>query len=207
MFSELTTHDLPSRPALFQSMYHDRKAIFVDRLKWNLQHDGQQERDQFDNEIARYLVLHDPKTEQHLASVRLLPTTRPHLMSELFPHLCEDGVPTGPQIWEITRLIISPGVMRRDRLTYRNMLVRALIEYAVLTGIQKYTCVCEIDFLSQLLAGGWRCTPLGLPQSVGGSLAGALLIHIEPDTLSRTRASWRFDSPVFRFDATGALAA
>src|SRR5690606_27805315 len=116
-------------------------------------------------------------------------------------------VPCGPKIWEITRLVVSPRVGRSDRLMIRNMLGRAMIEYGQLVGIEKYTAVCEIGFLSQLLASGWRCDPLGLPQKVGKSMIGVLLIHNDLDSLSRTRAAWRFESPALRLTVREKLAA
>src|SRR5690242_6135136 len=73
---------------LCDSMFRDRKAVFIDRLGWNLQTiDGNREIDQFDTPDAVYVV--EANAEQrHLASLRLLPTTKPHLMSEVFPFLC-----------------------------------------------------------------------------------------------------------------------
>ena len=207
MIRHMTVRDRKSCPRLFRSMHEDRKQVFVDKLKWDLRHDGVSEQDQYDTPYAQYLILRDEANSEHLGSVRLLPTTRGHILGDVFPFLCSDGVPSGPEIWEITRLVVSPRANRRDRLTIRNMLGRAMIEYGQLTGIEKYTAVCEIGFLSQLLASGWRCDPLGLPQKLGRSTIGALLIHNDRDSLSRTRAAWRFESPALRLMDREQLAA
>ena len=49
-------------------------------------------------------------------------------------------------------------------------------------GIDTYTGVAEIAWLQQILAFGWRCRPLGLPQLVDGRMLGALAIAITPKT-------------------------
>jgi N-acyl-L-homoserine lactone synthetase len=93
---------------LVDTMYRDRKRVFVDLLRWDLDHDGYHERDRFDDEHADYIILKDSKTGEHRASMRLLHTERPHLLSEIFADLCERDVPTGPNIREITRFCGAP---------------------------------------------------------------------------------------------------
>ena len=207
MIRHMTRRDRKFCPRLFQSMHEDRKQVFVDLLNWDIDHDGRYEQDEYDTADAQYLILQDKDTAEHLGSVRLLPTTRGHILGDVFPFLCDADVPCGSDVWEITRLVVSPRVGRQDRLMIRNMLGRAMIEYGHLAGIKKYTAVCEIGFLSQLLASGWRCDPLGLPQKVGTSMVGALLIHNDADSLARTRAAWRFESPALRLEDRAQLAA
>lgn len=198
MIQHLKRTDASALPGLFTSMHADRKRVFVDRLKWDIPHDGTLETDQYDTAAADYLILQDRETGAHAASVRLLPTTGRHMLADVFPFLCEDTVPRGPHIREISRLIISPDIPRRERMRVRNQLVRAIIEYGLMMEIETYTCVCDLGFLNQLLAGGWRIDPLGLPQPYAGSLIGALKIHIEADTISRTIEAWRHPGPALR---------
>lgn len=186
-------------PRLFSSMHRDRKRIFVDRLKWDVPHDGTIEVDQYDTDRADYLILQDRETGEHCGSVRLLPTTGSHMLRDVFPFLCEGKVPAGPRIREISRLIISPAVPRDERVVVRNMLVRSLIEYGLLVGVEAYTCVCDIGFLTQLLAGGWQTEPLGLPQQYEGAMIGALKFHIDANTIPRTSDAWRHPGPALRF--------
>jgi len=180
-------------PALVRAMHADRKRVFVDMLKWAIPHDTEFERDQFDDGRAEYLVLHDPASGEHLASMRLLSTEGPHLMTEVFPYLCAGGILRGPDIREITRFCIAPRRRAADRRLARNMLVRAMVEYGLLTGIRSFTAACNMGFLSEVLSAGWRCHPLGMPQVVDGSLIGALRIDIDPDTLRMLVGSWSCD--------------
>lgn len=177
-------------PSLVRAMHADRKRVFVDMLGWGLDHDGQHERDAFDDAHAEYLVLTDRASGEHLASMRLLRTDRPHLMTEIFAHLCEQGVPAGPDIREITRFCVAPRGRASDRRLARNMLVRSMVEYALLTGIRSFTAACNMGFLSEVLSAGWRCRPLGLPEMMNGALVGALRIDIDGETLRSLVGSW-----------------
>lgn len=177
-------------PSLVRAMHADRKRVFVDMLGWGLNHDSDLEQDRFDNADAEYLVLTDRISGDHLASMRLLHTDRPHLMTEVFPHLCEGGVLSGPEIREITRFCVAPRGRAADRRLARNMLVRSMVEYALLTGIRTFTAACNMGFLSEVLSAGWRCRPLGLPEMFDGALVGALRIDIDGDTLRSLVGSW-----------------
>ena len=96
MVDVVTANNRHRFAGVLDQMHRDRKAVFVDRLKWDVPVvDGVFEKDQFDTSDAIYLVATDPKHQQHLGSVRLLPSNGPHLLGEVFPHLCEKAVPTG----------------------------------------------------------------------------------------------------------------
>lgn len=198
MIQCFTRSDAAAYPRLFDAMHQDRKRVFIDSLDWDLPHDGDREIDQYDTDRADYLILRDPVSGDHLGSVRLLPTTGPHILGDIFAFLSEGPVPRGRNIREITRLVVSPKVPVRDRLMVRNMLGRAMIEFGLLEGVTKYTAVCDFGFLTQLLSSGWHIRPLGLPQSVGGSLIGALQIRLDRHSLALTNEAWRYDAPVLR---------
>lgn len=193
--------------SLLGSMHADRKRVFVDLFGWELVTVGDREEDGFDDEAAEYLVLADGAGD-HRASIRLLRTDRPHLMTELFAHLCEEDIPRGPHIREITRFCIAPRGRAAGRLEARNMLARALIEYGELSGVTGYTAVCHMGLLQQVLSAGWTCRPLGLPQLFAGEMVGAFLIEVGPDSYGQMSESWRWDTPALRLAAcTNALAA
>ena len=181
--------------ALLCSMHQDRKRIFIDTLKWDVPHDGTFERDQFDDEFAEYLIVRDPNTGEHCASMRLLRTDRPHILGSLFTELCDEAVPSAPDIREVTRLCMSPRLRARDRLHARNTLIRGMVEYAILTDIKAFTGVADMTWFSQILSAGWDCRPLGLPKAIDGKTLAGLIIHITPDTLNGFIDSWCCPSP------------
>ncbi len=167
---------------VMRSMFEARKQVFIDLLKWDLPVlAGRFEVDQFDGPRARYLIITD-QAQRHLASARLLPSTRPHILGTLFPGLCEEALPSGPDTYEITRFCLGRGLGAQRRRQVRDTLVLALAEHALETGIRVYTGVAEPAWLQQILAFGWACRPLGPPRSIGGRILGALRIDIAPDT-------------------------
>ncbi len=190
-----------SREAL-SAMHADRKAVFVDRLKWNVPVvDGRYEIDEFDNEHAVYLIAAHPETGEHLGSVRLLPTTRKHLVGDIFSMLIEGEVPRGADVWEITRLCTSPNLADWEAHNrVREQLATALIEYALTMGITRYTMMTHTAYLSQLLATGWDVEPLGLPKDVGGQQLGALQVNVHASTLQLFRKKFAISESVLRLD-------
>lgn len=190
----LVTHrNRSAHAALLSAMHRDRKRVFVDLMRWDLPHCDGEERDDFDDERAEYLILEGDRTGDHIASLRLLPTTGPHLLDTTFAWLCEGSVPRGADVREITRLCLPYRRRLPERIAARNILARAIVDFGLLTGVSSYTAVCNTGFLSELLSAGWRCRPLGLPQPVAGELAGALQIFIEPNTLDLLSQNWRCD--------------
>jgi N-acyl-L-homoserine lactone synthetase len=185
---------------LLDRMFQDRKAIFVDLLKWDVAHDGRHERDQFDDQFAEYLIVNDRDSGEHFASLRMLRTDRPHVLGSLFADLCEGPVPAGRDIREISRMCLSPRHRGPERVACRNLLASAMTEYALLAGIRAYTGVADMGWMSRVLSAGWRCEPLGMPRRVGGATVGALMIHIEPDTIRRLQVSGKYHSSVLRID-------
>jgi acyl-homoserine lactone synthase len=185
-----------------KAMHADRKAIFVDRLKWKVPViDGRYEIDAFDDEHAVYLVATDPATGEHLGSVRLLPTTRPHILGDVFPMLVDGEVPRGPDVMEVTRLCTSPRLADWEaHNAVREQLATALIEYGLVAGVRTYTMMTHMAYLSQLLATGWDVEPLGLPKEIGGELLGALKVHVRPETLQVFRRKFGLPEPVLQLD-------
>jgi acyl-homoserine lactone synthase len=164
------------------NMHRDRKRVFVDLLRWDLTViAGEFEVDQFDNAGAIYLISAEPDGT-HRGSIRLLPTTRPHILGTLFPELCDGDVPIGPNIYEITRGCLSPRLRAPERLRVRNQLTTAAVEFALFNGIDTFTCIADGGWYSQILALGWLCEPLGLPRICDGTMTGALRIAVTRDT-------------------------
>nr|WP_051531580.1 acyl-homoserine-lactone synthase [Sphingomonas sp. URHD0057] len=172
----------PCSDRTLRTMFEDRKSVFVDLLKWDVPIlDGRFEVDEFDDSQATYLIIADEDGD-HLGSARLLPTTRPHILSTLFAGLCAAAPPIGPNVAEITRFCLSRRQSAAARRSTRNQLVSALAWHALETGIQTYTGVAEIAWLQQVLAFGWDCRPLGIPERLECGMIGALAIEIGSDT-------------------------
>jgi len=171
------------------AMFEDRKRLFVDTLRWDVPViDGRFEIDAFDGPAATYIAALDGDGD-HIGSLRLLPSSGPHILSSLFPALCKGAVPRGDMILEITRLCLPVRLGAARRLAVRNRLISAMVDHALATGITALTAVVARDFLEQVLRMGWRCTALGAPTIIGGARLGAFRIDLDGDTPSRLAAT------------------
>lgn len=172
-----------------RSMFEARKRVFIDLLKWDIPAlAGRFELDHFDDVDATYLIVTDADGE-HLASARLLLTTRPALLDSLFPELVDGPVPQGADVLEITRFCLSPGIGARQRRVARDSLLVGLAEFALANGIRIYTGVAELAWFRQVERFGWDCQPLGPPRLHGGEALVALRIDIDGSTISRLAAA------------------
>src|SRR3546814_12934378 len=126
-------------------MLEGRKRVFIDILKREIPAlAGRFELDHFDDVDATYLIVTDADGE-HLASARLLLTTRPALLDSLFPELVDGPVPQGADVLEITRFCLSQGIGARQRRVARDSLMVGLAEFA-LAKIGRASCrdrVCQ----------------------------------------------------------------
>ncbi|KQX19143.1 MULTISPECIES: acyl-homoserine-lactone synthase [unclassified Sphingomonas] len=194
----LTIENRPTSPhhRSIEGMFADRKTLFVDLFGWDVPViDGRFEIDQFDDAYSVYLIAIDEHGE-HQASMRLLPTQRPHMLSTLWPHLCPLGVPAGFGIWESTRLCLPQrhGAARRREL--RNALITGMIDFALAREIIRYTGLLPEAFRKEVLAMGWLAEPLGPAVSFPGGPVGAFSVHIGPDTPERMRWSGVYVGPL-----------
>ena len=81
----IVTHDDESD--LVHQMFVDRTKIFKDRLNWEVKvNDKGEERDQYDNDNAAYIILSDD-SGRHLASMRMMRLNDACMTTEAFPGL------------------------------------------------------------------------------------------------------------------------
>ncbi|MDE8652468.1 acyl-homoserine-lactone synthase [Novosphingobium album (ex Liu et al. 2023)] len=183
----LTIENYPgsAHQAALESMFADRKAQFVDFFDWDVPVvDGRFEIDQFDTADAVYIISIDDGG-RHEASLRMLPSWLPHLLGEIFPHLCIAGVPVGPTTWESTRLCLPSrhGAARRREL--RSALISAMADFALARGLEHITGVIPEGFRREVLAMGWRAEPLGPALRIAGGPIGAFRIEVTSDICER----------------------
>ena len=198
MIEIVTADNRAQHSELMRTMFADRKRVFVDRMKWGIPvtEDGL-EIDQFDDDNAVYLIVHDGDGT-HLGSTRLLPSTGPHILKDLFPNLCDGGeVPTGEHIWEMTRLVYSPDIRDMAVLNRVRMRLRmAMIEYALHAGISHYTAVIRMDFLPTAISAGWELEPLGFPVDIDGESTTAVMVSNTEAALAHVRKRSGIHEPV-----------
>lgn len=167
-----------------EAMFVARKEVFVDLLGWDVPViAGEYEVDQFDDPHARYMVLLDGNG-RHRASARLLPTDRPHILDTLYPDLCEEAVPRGPDVFEVTRFCLDRHQTTAERREARNQLIAGLAMSALANGVRRYTGVADVPWFNQVRTFGWRCRSLGAPRLHRRHMLGALCIDIDDHVMA-----------------------
>lgn len=100
--------DINRHAALMDRVFRFRHAVFVDEKAWvDLRQPDGRERDQFDDENAVHHIC--LRGDEIVGYQQLLPTTRPHLLTEVLSDLCRERPPTGPRVFEWTRFCAAPG--------------------------------------------------------------------------------------------------
>ncbi|MET3133681.1 acyl homoserine lactone synthase [Oxalobacteraceae bacterium GrIS 1.11] len=97
-------------PKVLQSQVASyRYKVFIETLNWDLDAENGEEFDQFDHEDTVYIVSQDEQGRVN-GCARLLPSSRPYLLGEIFPQLAL-GAPAGASakapantdVWELSR--------------------------------------------------------------------------------------------------------
>jgi N-acyl-L-homoserine lactone synthetase len=187
-------------------MHQDRKRVFVDQLGWKLCAPGSWlEVDQFDTDYTVYLIACSAEDERHLASVRLNPTTRPHMLDTIFTELCDGGPIVAEDAWESSRFTIAPiGLRGTEVMRLSQYLALAHTEFALLNGIRRYTMIGEVHRVATVVSMGWRVRPLCLPKACGDGKVQALEVTIDEETLPTMRRRFGVNEPVLALNAAAA---
>ena len=172
-----------------QSMFEDRKTLFVDTLGWDVPVvDDRFEIDIYDGDPATYILSTD-EHGRHIGSLRLLPTIGAHLLGDHFSILCDQAPPRGITVREITRLCLAQRLGAAGRLSIRNRLISAMVDHARSIGVTMLTGVVTAAYRKQVMAMGWRSSSLGPARVINGATLGAFRLDIDDDTPARLAAN------------------
>ncbi len=166
-----------------QQFYRLRHQIFVEERGWGgLRRPDGLDVDDYDNEHAIYLLAID--ADRVVGGQRLYPTLLPHMISEVFPHLVQSGIPQAADIFEWTRYFVV-----KERRTGRTdcRLLAAMQEFCLEKGLSEVTAVVEMWWLPRWQQTGFKVRPLGLPQIIEGQPCIAAAIEISAVSLEHVR--------------------
>ncbi|WP_137820962.1 acyl-homoserine-lactone synthase [Pseudomonas sp. D(2018)] len=157
-------------PASYQRrMGKYRYDVFVRQLGWKLQAPPEFECDQFDHDDTHY-VLAECEDGTIVGCARLLPTTQPYLLSEVFPELLDgQSAPCRNDIWELSRFaaidIRVPGNKGRQlRDDFAVDLLKGVMDYARSFGVSQLVSVSPVSVGRLLKRGGIRFELIAPPK-------------------------------------------
>ncbi len=173
--------------ALKQDIASYRYKVFVEKLGWPLDCPNQLELDEFDRDDTFYITAKD-EAGKIVGTARLLPTTSPYLLSEIFPYLLgATQPPSQKHVWELSRFAAVALEKDTDALsTYSSShsmsLLLAAIEYAKSLGARQLLTVSPSAVARLLLKKNFSIRRLG-PSSIS---EGVSIMALEID-LAATR--------------------
>jgi acyl homoserine lactone synthase len=164
-------------------MHQLRRSVFSERLGWNVNVINGLELDQFDLPEAHYLVHYAPDGRVN-ASTRLLPTTGPYLLADVFPVLVQGEIPRAHDIWESTRFCADQATAPNNIAA---ILMAGMLEFGQFLGLRAYVSVSDIRMEPIMRRAGWNPVRLGATVETGTDTAAAEWLEISPEYLARVR--------------------
>ena len=166
-------------PNEIDAMFRCRANTFSERLGWDVVVNDGYERDRFDDDNPLYVVSVHPVSGQYLGSLRLLPTTGPNMLRDVFPYLLRDGqIIESATIWEVSRIctLQMQGQPERARAGVNYALADLLVgigDVAILAGLTQIVAVFDARIFRVLKAAGCNPQIIGTPRRIGDTMSYA----------------------------------
>ncbi len=195
MILTVNGNDRSNNVRLIDEMHVLRKEVFHDRLHWDVKISGNREIDHFDDCNPLYILSLDD--DGHVrGSLRLLPTTGPNMLRDVFSVLLPQGsVVEAPTIWESSRFSVSLS----DRGSKRSLsslnyvtaeLIAAMGEVGLIAGLTNIVTVYD-QFLRRIISrAGCNETLVGGPVDIGGVKTYAGMFDIDELELAKFKKNW-----------------
>ncbi|MEH6487989.1 acyl-homoserine-lactone synthase [Hyphomonas oceanitis] len=173
MFTIITPEKRAGHTDELDQMYRMRYRIVVGEWKWDIPGiDFGYDKDQFDTDETVYVIVQN-EAGDIVATSRLNPTMRPHMMSELFSDYCNlQPYPVGADVWECSRFVTDRSMLADpvEDFQVRCRLGLGLIVFCLDHGITRLSWLTHQKFYN-LVQKVWVTEPLGLPRREGDNWA------------------------------------
>ncbi len=185
--------DSHQHPHLMDEMFRMRAEVFAGRLGWDVTVTDGREIDHFDAEDPLYLLSLNDQTEELQGAVRLLPTTGPNMLRDVFSVLVPGGPPESPLIWESSRFAINPRILRASERTEANHVVNrttiellcGIVEVCQKAGIEHIVSVFDARMARIFRTANCPFEIIGTPTRIGKTMTYAGLFDMTNDMRER----------------------
>lgn len=182
MMHVLTAQNADDYPELFEKIWRFRHKQFVERLGWmELRSEDGREMDRFDTEDAIHLAV--VSNDEVVGYTRLLRTSRPHLLSDVYPEIMQgQDWPRSDAIYEWTRCISNDKAAKFGDVQASHMLITGVLEFCLVSGIQGMIVETHPKLVSWMLETGYKVDTLNTPQMIND-------VPVVPVYIGATRAA------------------
>ncbi|MCE6953055.1 GNAT family N-acetyltransferase [Cereibacter sphaeroides] len=185
--------NLHEHASLVKDMYRLRKRVFADRLGWDVKVSQGMERDSFDELDPAHVVSVDDDG-QVVGCMRLLQTTGPHMLSDVFSSILDGEPPLrSATCWEATRFCVDTerlsGGRSRNSIAYvTSEVMIGAFEFAMSAGVTDAVAVID-PVMDRVLkrSGNAPHGYLGTPKPMGKVTALAALMDCSEERVARIR--------------------
>lgn len=208
MYLLVQAHEYHKHIALLDQSFRLRKRVFADRLGWDVSVSGHRERDRYDDLNPAYLLWCDEDRQQLYGCVRLMPTTGPTLLYDVFRKTFPDACDLiAPGIWEGTRMCIDEDAVARDFPYMRVdrafcLLLLALCETALAHGIHTMISNYEPHMRRVYQKAGAELDELGRSDGYGRFPVCCGAFEVSDRVLIAMRSKLQVKEPLYRRPAS-----
>jgi acyl homoserine lactone synthase len=196
--------DRDRHPALIEAMFRMRATVFSDRLGWDVTVTNGLEIDRFDTEDPLYLLSIDERTGALQGGVRLLPTTSPNMLRDVFPVLVPGGAPESPLIWESSRFAVNPAAfVEADRAGSNHVVNRitiellcGIVEVCQRAGIEHVVSVFDARMARIFRSVNCAFGVIGTPTRIGKTMTYAGVFDMSDQMRERLGEAGELHAPV-----------
>ena len=156
-----TSHCFPGNLVADQHRLRYREVI--EKEDWgDVYVANEMEFDRYDNIATEYFVARNPDGKV-VGVTRSYPTTIPYMLSDVFPYLSQQQLPSSPRILEASRLVLDRSLLTKEaRRPIVNVLIVAYMERGLQRGIDAYVgFMIPAIWGSTFLRAGWEVEWLG----------------------------------------------
>lgn len=168
---------------LYEELGRYRYRVFIEKLGWKLDTPNGLERDQFDLVDTVHVIARDDGGI--VGCARLLPTTGPYLLGEVFPQLMNGAPPPcSSETWELSRFaVVDLNGQRTDVIsqapsTLAVEILRVAAEYVARMGGKRMITVSPLAMERLLRKTGFHTHRAGPPVMVDGHPTFACWIEL-----------------------------
>ena len=179
-----------------EDYYRIRHKIYVEERRWTqLARPDGREIDQFDTPTTIYLMAFEGS--RVVGSHRLVPTSGPNLMSDVFPQLALRGLVCSPAVYELSRVfVISDRRGEQAQPRVESIIMAGTMEFGLIEGLSQFTIVMETWWLPRFREMGWDPRPLGVPVDINGMNCIGITVNVTEEAWRVTCLKRAVDRPV-----------
>lgn len=204
MITLIQGHESHLFPETIDQMHRLRARQFNDRLGWTVNVQNGREIDEFDELDPLYAVYID-NDGCVIGTFRLLQTTGPHMLSEVFPQLLSQGQTIrSPLVWESTRFCVDTVKATEKSISGLNkvtgMLLSSLLEIGTYAGLTHIVTVIDVRMERILLRARCPVERLAEPVKIGKVGSLAILMECNEKNIQRIHDANGIEGPCINIE-------